>query len=94
MVEKICLAALVQVLVVVNQLDGHALRIGLAPGAQQLFGGLLGGIEFFVLNEAFQHGALLRSLVLSTVARHGSSEYTVTHVLVNCGAQALLIKCF
>jgi hypothetical protein len=57
-VEKICLTSLVQVLVVVNQLDGHALRIGLAPGTQELFGGLLGSIEFFVLNEAFQHGAL------------------------------------
>jgi hypothetical protein len=88
------LTALVQVLVVVDQLDGHALRIGLAPGAQELFGGLLGGIEFFVLNEAFQHVALLGSIVLSNVARNDNSAYTVTQVLGKYVGQTLPIKCF
>ena len=56
--EKIDLAALVQVLVMVDQLDGHALRIGLSPCTEQLFGAELGGIQLLVLNEAFQHGGL------------------------------------
>ena len=53
--EKIDLAALVQVLVMVDQLHGHALCIGLSTCTQQLFGAELGGIELLVLNEAFQH---------------------------------------
>jgi hypothetical protein len=56
--EKIDLAALVQMFVMVDQFDGHALRIGLTPGTEQLFGAQLGRIEFLVLNEAFQHLAL------------------------------------
>ena len=53
--EKVDLAALVQVLVMVDQLHGHALRIGLSPCTQQLFGAEFGCIELLVLNEAFQH---------------------------------------
>ena len=53
--EEVDLAAFVQMVVMVDQLDGHALRIGLAPGAEQFFGAQLGRIEFLVLNEAFQH---------------------------------------
>jgi hypothetical protein len=39
----------------VDQFDGHALRIGLTPGTEEFFGTQLGGIKFLVLNEAFQH---------------------------------------
>ena len=53
--EKVDLATLVQMLVMVDQLDGHALRIGLTPGAEQFFGAELGRIELLVLNETFQH---------------------------------------
>ena len=53
--EKVDLAALVQMVVMVDQFDSHALRIGLTPGAEQLFSAQLGRIEFLVLYEALQH---------------------------------------
>ena len=53
--EKIGLAAFVQMLVTLDQFDGHALCIGLPARAEQFFGGQLGRIQFFVLNETFQH---------------------------------------
>jgi hypothetical protein len=39
----------------VDQLHGHALRIGFTPGTEEFFSTQLGRIKFFALNEAFQH---------------------------------------